>query len=155
MSLSSQQKRNRIKYSKTENSVGWQLIIWPFLNAKAGKSSLVVSPGKAEQDLFLKDFYEDLYIYYGFLAASVVKKKKKKSTYNAGIEGAIRGSGRFSGEGKSNPLQYSCLRNSMDREAWQAIVQRVTRVSCDLATKPPPKICLLCFILKWIHQGDV
>ena len=77
MSLSSQQKRNRIKYSKTENSVGWQLIIWPFLNEKADKSSLVVSPGKADQDLFLKDFYEDLYIYYGFLAASMVKKKKK------------------------------------------------------------------------------
>ena len=75
MSLSSQQKRNRIKYSQTENAVGWQIIIWPFLNAKkADKSSLVVSPGKAEQDLFLKDFYEDLYISYGFLAASVAKK---------------------------------------------------------------------------------
>ena len=75
MSLSSQQKRNSIKYSQTENAVGWQIIIWPFLNAKkADKNSLVVSPGKAEQDLFIKDFYEDLYIYYGYLAASVVKK---------------------------------------------------------------------------------
>ena len=68
------------------------------------KSSLVVSPGKAEQDLFLKDFYEDLYIYCGFLAASVVKNKNKnkKNTYNVGIEGSIPGSGRFPGEGHGN-----------------------------------------------------
>ena len=63
MSLSSQQKRNSIKYSQTENAVGWQIIIWPVLNAKkADKNSLVVSPGKAEQDLFIKDFYD---FYYG------------------------------------------------------------------------------------------
>ena len=30
------------------------------------------------------------------------------------------GSGRFSGEENGYPLQYSCLENSMDREAWQA-----------------------------------
>ena len=41
----------------------------------------------------------------------------------------------------------------MDREAWQAIVQSATRVRRDLVTKLPPKICLLSFILKWIHQG--
>ena len=105
MSLSSQQKRNSIKYSQTENAVCWQIIIWPFLNAKkADKNSVVVSPGKAEPDLFIKDFYEDLYIYYGYLAASVVKKK---STYNAGIEGSIPGSGRFPGKGNGNPGQYS------------------------------------------------
>ena len=32
------------------------------------------------------------------------------------------GLGRSPREGKSNPLQYSCLENSMDREAWQATV---------------------------------
>ena len=30
--------------------------------------------------------------------------------------------GRLSGEGNGNPLQYSCLENSMDRGAWQATV---------------------------------
>ena len=30
------------------------------------------------------------------------------------------GSGRFPGEGNGNPLQYSCLRNPMDRGAWRA-----------------------------------
>ena len=34
--------------------------------------------------------------------------------------GSIPGSGRFPGEGSGNPLQYSCLENSMDRGAWQA-----------------------------------
>jgi len=34
--------------------------------------------------------------------------------------GSIPGSGRSSGEGNGNPLQYSCLGNPMDRGAWQA-----------------------------------
>ena len=39
----------------------------------------------------------------------------------------IPGSGRFPGGGHGNPLQYSCLENPMDRGAWQATVQRVTK----------------------------
>ena len=31
------------------------------------------------------------------------------------------------GGGHGNPLQYSCLENSMDREAWQAIIHEVTK----------------------------
>ena len=42
------------------------------------------------------------------------------------------------GEGSGNPLQYSCLGNSMDRGAWWATVHGVARVERDLATKPPP-----------------
>ena len=38
--------------------------------------------------------------------------------------GSILGSGRFSGEGNGNPLQYSCLENSMDRGAWWATVAK-------------------------------
>ena len=41
--------------------------------------------------------------------------------------GSIPGSGRFPGGGRGNPLQYSCLENSMDRGTWQAIVQGVTK----------------------------
>ena len=48
-----------------------------------------------------------------FPGASVVKKQPT----NAGDEGSIPGSGRFPGEGNSNPLQYSCLENPMDRGA--------------------------------------
>ena len=46
----------------------------------------------------------------------------KGSAYNAGGLGSISGSVRSPGEGNSNPLQYSCLENSMDREAWWATV---------------------------------
>ena len=47
-------------------------------------------------------------------------QKVKKSAFNAGDPGSIPGSGRSPGEGNGNPLQYSCLENSMDRGAWWA-----------------------------------
>ena len=42
----------------------------------------------------------------------------EESAYNAGNLGLIPGSGRSPGEGNINPLQYSCLENPMDGEAW-------------------------------------
>ena len=51
----------------------------------------------------------------------------KESACNAGDLGSISGSGRSSGGGNGNPLQYSCLGNPMDRRAWQATVHSVTR----------------------------
>ena len=42
----------------------------------------------------------------------------KASARNAGDPGLIPESGRSPGEGNDNPLQYSCLENSMDGEAW-------------------------------------
>ena len=42
----------------------------------------------------------------------------KASAYNVGDPGSIREWGRSPGEGNGNPLQYSCLENRMDREAW-------------------------------------
>ena len=50
----------------------------------------------------------------GFPGGSEVKV----SDSNAGDPGSIPGSGRSPGEGNGNPLQYSCLENPMDREAW-------------------------------------
>ena len=46
---------------------------------------------------------------------------------NAGDMNSILGQGRSSGEGNGNPFQYSCLKNSMDRGAWQATVHRDTK----------------------------
>ena len=43
----------------------------------------------------------------------------KNLVANAGDVGSIPGLGIFPGEGNGNPLQYSCLRNFMDREAWR------------------------------------
>ena len=42
----------------------------------------------------------------------------KESASNAGDPSSIPGSGRSPGEGNGNPLQYSCLENPMDGEAW-------------------------------------
>ena len=49
---------------------------------------------------------------------------------NAGAEGDVGstpGLGRSPGKGNGNPLQHSCLENSMDRRAWWAIVHVVTK----------------------------
>ena len=56
----------------------------------------------------------------GFPGGSVVKSLPG----NAGDAGLIPGSGRPPGEGNGSPLQYSCLGNPMDREAWRATVAK-------------------------------
>ena len=67
-------------------------------------------------------------------AAAAVSNKKdfpgssdgQVSAYNAGDPGSIPGSGRSSGGGNGNPLQYSCLGNPMGQGAWWATVRGVT-----------------------------
>ena len=56
----------------------------------------------------------------------------KESSCNVGNLGLIPRSGRFPGEGKGSPLQYSCLKNSMDRRAWQATVHEVAATNLSL-----------------------
>ena len=59
----------------------------------------------------------------------------KESACNAGAigdAGLIPGSGRSSGEGPGNPLQYSCLENPMKRRAWQATVYGVAKSQTQL-----------------------
>ena len=54
----------------------------------------------------------------------------KEPAWDAGDTGdvaLIPGLGRSSGEGNGNPLQYSWLKNTMDRGAWQTTVQRVVK----------------------------
>ena len=51
----------------------------------------------------------------------------RESACNAGDLGSTPGSGRSPGEGNGNPLQYSCLENSMDRGAWRATVHGVAK----------------------------
>ena len=59
----------------------------------------------------------------------------KESACNAGDDGSIPGSGRSPRRGPGNPLQYSCLENPMDQEAWQATVHRVTESDTTEATE--------------------
>ena len=56
----------------------------------------------------------------------------KESACNAGDLASIRGSGGSSGEGKGYPLLYSGLENSVDREAWWAMIPRVTKSQTQL-----------------------
>ena len=70
----------------------------------------------------------------GFPGGSVVKNPP----VNVGDAGSIPASGRSPGEGNDNPLQYSCLENSMDRGAWQATEHGFAKVGQDLVIKSPP-----------------
>ena len=58
--------------------------------------------------------------------ASLVAQMVKESACNAGDQGSVPRLGRLLQEGKSYPLQYSCLENTTDSEAWQVIVHGVT-----------------------------
>ena len=51
----------------------------------------------------------------------------KASANNAGDPVSIPGLGRSPGEGNGNPLQYSCLEDSMSRGAWWALVHGVAK----------------------------
>ena len=60
----------------------------------------------------------------------------KESACGAGATrdtGLIPGSGRLFGEGNGNPLQYSCVENPVDRGAWWATVQRVSKSRTGLS----------------------
>ena len=59
----------------------------------------------------------------GFPGGSVVKNPPA----DAGDMGSVLGSGRSSGEGNGNPLQYSCLENPRDGGAWQTTVHGVAK----------------------------
>ena len=54
-------------------------------------------------------------------------KNQPANTGDTRDAGLIPGLGRSPGEGNGSPLQYSCLENSMEREAWQGIAQGVTK----------------------------
>ena len=58
---------------------------------------------------------------------ALVVKNLPADAGDAGDMDSIPGSGRSPGGGHNNPLQYSCLENPMNREAWQATVHRVTK----------------------------
>ena len=67
--------------------------------------------------LFRKQVEELLYMSLDFPSSS----NGKESACSVGDLGSIPGLERTPGEGHGNPLQYSCLDNSMDREAWRAM----------------------------------
>ena len=62
----------------------------------------------------------------------LVVKNPPANTEDAGDMGLIPGSGRSSGEGNGNPLQYSCLEKPMDRGTWWTIVHGVAKIQTQL-----------------------
>ena len=57
----------------------------------------------------------------------------KEPACNTGDLGSILQTRRSPGEGNGNPLQYSCLGNSMDRGAWWSTVHGVTESHTGLS----------------------
>ena len=65
---------------------------------------------------------------------ALLVKNPPSNAGGIGDSGSISGSGRSPGEGNSNPLQYSCLENPIDREAWQVTVHWVAKSWTRLST---------------------
>ena len=58
---------------------------------------------------------------------ALVVKNPRANARDTRDSDLISGSGRSPGGGHGDPLQYSCLKNPMDRGAWQAMIHRVTK----------------------------
>ena len=63
-------------------------------------------------------------------AHSTVVKNPPASAGDVRNKGLFPGLGRSPGEGNGNPLQRSCLENSTDRGAWQAVVHGISNLAC-------------------------
>ena len=105
-------------------SVGWED---PLGKGKATHSNILalrIPWTIANSQTRLSDFH----FFGGFTSSSI----GKESACNSGDLGSIHGLGRSSGEGNVNPLQYSCLENSMDRGAWWATIHGFGRKESDM-----------------------
>ena len=69
---------------------------------------------------------------WGFPGGTVVKNPPANAGATEAV-GSIPGPGRSPGGGNGNPLQCSCLENSMERGAWQATAHRVTKSRTQLS----------------------
>ena len=68
----------------------------------------------------------------GFPSGSVVKNPPANAG-DAEDTGSVPGLGRSPGEGNGNPLYYTCLKNPIDRGAWQATLHGVTKNRTQLS----------------------
>ena len=69
-----------------------------------------------------------------------------------GDAGSIPASGRTPGVGNGNPLQYSCLENSVNRGAWRASVHRVAKSQTWLSTQEHLSIVIISFCFTHIKM---
>ena len=83
-------------------------------------------------DVLVSGVQQSEYVYiWASLLAPLVKNPPAKAEDVRDVS-SIPGLGRSPGGGHGNPLQYSCLENSMDKGAWWAIVHRVTQSQTQL-----------------------
>ena len=73
------------------------------------------------------------YLDKGASPSGTVIKNPPANAGDVRDQGLIPGSGRSPGVGNGNPLQYSCLGNLMDKEAWQATVHGATKSGTRLS----------------------
>ena len=94
-------------------------------------------PPKKKYSLGIKKLFkmtvEMLVIFLALIGLSFPVAQSVKILPAMRQEDSIPGSGRSLGEENSNPLQYSCLENSMDRGAWWATVHGVTKSQTRLS----------------------
>ena len=109
----------KINKAKTKASSSVALATFPVLESHVWLMATILESAHIEHFHHCRNVLGDK----GFLGCSVVKNLPA----NDGNSGSIPGSGRSLGEGKDNSLQYSCLENPMDWEAWWATVPGVAK----------------------------
>ena len=89
-------------------------------NVQKNHPAILMTPGERGIELFqATKFGGSFYMTISYIPGGL---DSKESGCSVGDLGSIPGSGRFPGEGTSNPLQYSSLENFMDRRTWWATV---------------------------------
>ena len=110
----------------------WTVIIYTYYNIYYTWNSPGKNTGVGSHSL-LQVFFPTQGLDLGLLHCFPGGSDVKESACNAGDLGLIPGLGRFPGEGKGNPLQYSCLGNPMDRGPWWATVYGVAKSQTPLS----------------------
>ena len=101
---------------------------------KTRSDSRVVSDSRLHPEMML-NIYITSNVYTGSFPGSSVVKNPPASAGDARDPGSIPGSGRSSGEGNGEPLQYSHLENPMDGGAWRATVHGIAKSQTQLSDR--------------------
>ena len=117
---------------QSQSTWGSSLAFFPVFPPKTGKILLDLTPGFLLLLPLLNHCRQinQAKTIKGFSCVSA----GKESSCSAGDMGSIPGLGRSPREGTGNPLQYSCLENTMDRGGWWGTVHVVAKVRHFLAT---------------------
>ena len=108
----------------------------------------------AQRKLITKELWSASMNHMSFPSGTMVKNLPA-SVGNAGDAGSTPGSGRSPGGGNGNALLYSCLENPMDRGAWWAPVQGVTKNQTQLSKPSSAYQCTMLAVwrdAKWHGQ---